>query len=228
MADKNMQEQIDQLDKKVDLILEYVNQQRLKSEAVEDLIADVSIVGKDVYDSAVSELENQAVELDPDELKSLGIKLLKNVHNFNEMIGMIESVSDFMKDAGPIANEVIIDFTRKLHEFEVKGYFEFMAEIGTVMDNIVTHFTREDIRQLADNIVTILETVKSLTQPEMLKSVNNAVRIFGSVEMENVPEYSVWKLIREMNKPEMKKALGFGVSIMKNLSQLEENTNNKS
>jgi len=225
MADKIMQEQIDQLNQKVDLILEYVNQQRLKSEAIEDLISDVSIVGKDVYDTAVAELENQAVELDPAEIKTLGIRLLKNVRNFNEVIGMMESVSDFMKDAGPIANEMIIDFTRKLHEFEVKGYFEFIAEIGTVMDNIVTHFSREDIKQLADNIVTILETVKSLTQPEMLKSVNNAVRIYGSLEMDSVPDYSVWKLMREMNKPEMKRALGFAVSFMKNLSQLQEDTN---
>ncbi len=219
MESKNIQEQMDQLNQKLDLILEHVNQQRLKSEAVEDLIADVSIIGKDVYDTTVAELETQAVELDPEELKTLGIRILKNVHNFNEVMGMFESITDFMKDASPIANEVIIDFTRKLHEFEVKGYFEFMAEIGSVVDNIVTHFTREDIKLLADNVVTILETVKSMTQPEMLNSINNAVKIYGSLEMESVPEYSVWKLMREMNKPEMKRSLGFVVSFMKNLSQ---------
>jgi uncharacterized protein YjgD (DUF1641 family) len=226
MNDPNIQEQIDQMNQKVDLILQYVNQQRLKSESVEDLISDISIVGKDVYDTAVAELENQAVELDPAELKNLSIRLLKNVGTFNEMIGMLESVSDFMKDAGPIANEMIIDFTRKLHEFEEKGYFDFMAEIGTIIDNIITHFTKDDIRQLADNIVTILETVKSLTQPEMLNSINNAVRIYGSLEMDSVPEYSIWKLMREMNKPEMKKALGFAVSFMKNLSQSNDNLDN--
>lgn len=225
MESKNIQEQMDQLNQKLDLILEHVNQQRLKSEAVEDLIADVSIIGKDVYDTTVAELETQAVELDPEELKTLGVRLLKNVHNFNEVMGMFESITDFMKDASPIANEVIIDFTRKLHEFEVKGYFEFMAEIGSVVDNIVTHFTREDIKLLADNVVTILETVKSMTQPEMLNSINNAVKIYGSLEMESVPEYSVWKLMREMNKPEMKRSLGFVVSFMKNLSQ-PNNTNN--
>jgi uncharacterized protein YjgD (DUF1641 family) len=224
MKENKIQEQIDQLNQKVDLILEYVNQQRLKSQAVEDLISDVSIIGKDVYDTAVAELENQAVEIDPSELKILSIRLLKNVGTFNEMLGMLESVNDFLKDAGPIANEMIIDFTKKLHEFEKKGYFEFIAEIGTVIDNIVTHFTRDDIRQLADNIVTIMETVKSLTQPEMLNSVNNAVRIYGSLELDSVPEYSVWKLMREMNKPEMKKALGFAVSFMKNLSQSNDNS----
>ncbi len=67
---------------------------------------------------------------------------------------------------------------------------------GSIIDNIVTHFSREDVRLLADNVVPMLETVKSLTQPEMLKSVNNAVKIFSRLEIEAVPEYSIWKLMR--------------------------------
>ncbi len=36
---------------------------------------------------------------------------------------------DLMHDLGPVANEVIIDMIRKMHEFEQKGYFEFFTEI---------------------------------------------------------------------------------------------------
>jgi uncharacterized protein YjgD (DUF1641 family) len=122
-------------------------------------------------------------------------------------------------------NEMIIDTIKKLHEFDQKGYFEFFAEAGAIIDNIVTHFTREDIRLLADNIVSILETIKSLTQPEVLKSVDNAVKIYSSLEMESVPSYSVWKLMREMNKPEMKKGLGFMVTFMKNMANTEIKSN---
>ena len=217
--DKNTQTQIDVLNDKVDLILEYVNQQRLKSSAVDDLIADVSLVGKDMYDSAVMELENRSIEIEPEDVKMMVLKLLRNIKNINGVLDTFESTADFLKDASPIANEMIIDLIKKLNDFDRKGYFEFIAEVGYVIDNIVTHFTREDIRMLADNVVTILETVKSMTQPDMLKSINNAVKIYSSMEMESVQEYSVWKLIREMNKPEMKRSLGFMVSFMKNLSQ---------
>jgi uncharacterized protein YjgD (DUF1641 family) len=65
--------------------------------------------------------------------------------------------------------------------------------------------------------------VKSLTQPEMLKSINNAVTVFSSLEMEEVPSYSIWKLMGELNKPEMKKGLGFMVSFMKNLANTDMN-----
>ena len=160
MAENNSK-QIAELNQKVDTILEYVNQQRLKSQVLEDLVSD----------------------------------------------------------AGPIVNEVIIDTTRKLQEFEQKGYFEFMKEVGQIIDNVVTYYEVEDVRALADNVVAIMDTFKNLTQPDMLKSVDNAVKVFANLEMENIPEYSVLKVMREMNKPEMKKALGFFVTFMKNMSK---------
>ncbi len=222
MSDINIQDQINELNHKMDIVLDYVNRQRLKSDAIDDLLADASIIGKDIYDSTVKELENQSVEIDPDELRMLGIKLVKNIKNFNTVIDTFESVLDLIKDAAPIANEMIIDFTKKLHVLDKKGYFEFVNETGRVIDNIVSHFTTEDIRQLADNVVVIIETLKNLTQPEMLNAANNAIKVYGSIETDKIPEYSIWKLMREMKTPEMKKGLGFMVTFMKNLSKTDK------
>ena len=222
MAD-NTNQQIAELNQKVDLLLEYMNEQRLKSVAVDDLIADVSIIGKDIYDSTVSALDDHEVEINPDELRELGIRFIQNIRNFNTMLDTLSSATDLIKDVEPIANEVLIDATKKLHEIEQKGYFEFLKELGGVADNIVTHYSAEDARLLADNVVVIMETVKNLTQPEMLLSLNSAVKVFSSLEVDNIPEYSIWKLIREMNKPEMKKMIGFFMTFVKNLSN---NTNN--
>jgi len=215
---ENTTKQIAELNKKVDMILEYVNQQRLKSHAIDDLMSDASIIGKDVYDSTVKALDEHEVVLEPDELRELGIRLAQNVGNFNTMLDTMGSAMDLMKDVGPIANEVIIDATKALHEFEQKGYFEFMKEFGAIIDNIVTHYGVNDVRMLADNMVTILDTVKNLTQPDMLKSIDTAVRVFANMETENVPEYSIFRVIREINKPEMKKAWGFLFTFLKNMS----------
>lgn len=221
---ENTSRQIAELNQKVDTILEYVNQQRLKSQAMDDLVADASIIGKDIYDSTVKALDEREVVLDPDELRELGVRVAQNVGNFNAILDTMGSVLDLLRDAGPIANEVIIDTTRKLHEFEEKGYFEFMREFGNIIDNIITYYQVEDARMLADNVVIILDTIKNLTQPEMLKSVDNAIRVFSKIEMDEIPSYSIFGVMRELNKPEMKKALGFFVTFMKNLSQ---NQNNK-
>jgi len=221
----NVQVQINEINQKLDLLLGYMNEQRLKSETIEDLVSDVSIISKDAFSSVVYELDKQGIELDVNDIKLLVYKIVRNLNNFSQVMDMFESVTDLLKDAGPIVNEVGIDFTNKLHEFEQKGYFEFFKELTKIMDNIISSYSAEEVRALADNIVTILDTVKNLTQPDMLHAINNAVGIFKNLDTENIPEYSLWKVFREMNTPEMKKGLGFVMTFMKNLSK--ESISNK-
>lgn len=219
MEEKKIQTQIDALDKKLDLILGYVNQQRLNSTVVEDLVSDLSIIGKDVYDSTVVELDKRQVDLNPAELTDVAISFLRNIGNIKKVMDLLEMGMDLSKEVGPIANEVIIDFTKQLGVFEEKGYFKFFKEFVPIMDNIVAGFTPEDLRDLANSIVSILTIVKEMTQPEVLGTMQNAIKAFNSMETESVPSYSVWRVMREMNSPEMKKALGYGVTFMKNVSK---------
>jgi len=225
MDEKNIQTQINELNNKVDLILDYVNQQRLKSGAVDDLISDVSIIGKDVYDSVVLELDNQSVEIDPEELQMLGIKLIKNIKNFNTLLDLLESITDFAKDASPIVNEILIDFTKKINVLEQKGYFEFFVEISKVLDNIITKLSPEDIKQLADNVGIILEIVKNFSQPEILNLLNKSLLTFNNVAKEDIPKYSMWKLFKEMRSSEMKQTLGFALTFIKKFSNAENKKN---
>ncbi len=219
VKDKMLEQRIEALDKKMDLILEYVHHQKMNSNMVEDLIGDLSIIGKDAYDSTVRELDNRQVVLEPAELTSLAVSFLRNIGNINTVLETLEMAVDLGKEVGPIANEVIIDFTKQMNEFERKGYFSFIKEFGPVIDNIVTGFSPEDLRELSNNIVSILNTVKDMTQPEVLGTMQNAIKAFNSMETESVPSYSVWKLMKELNSPEMKKALGYGITFMKNVSK---------
>jgi len=219
MEDKNIQVQIDALDKKLDLILGYVHQQNLKSTMVEDLISDLSIVGKDAYNATVVELDKRQVELDPSELTGLAVSFLRNIGNIKTVMDTLEMAVDLGKEVGPIANEVILDFTAQMNEFEQKGYFDFIREIGPIMDNIVKGFSAQDLKDLSNSIVSILSIIKEMTQPEVLGTVQNAMKAFNSMETESVPSYSIWKLMKELNSPEMKKALGYAITFMKNISK---------
>ena len=42
-----------------------------------------------------------------------------------------------------------------------------------MMDNVVTSFNEEDVNRLGDNIVLILNTVKDMTQPEIMNFVRS-------------------------------------------------------
>ncbi|MCF6222237.1 MAG: DUF1641 domain-containing protein [Flavobacteriaceae bacterium] len=219
MEEKNIQSQIDALDKKLDLILGYVQEQKLNANVVEDLVSDLSIIGKDAYEATVEELDKRGLELDSAEITDLAITFLRNIGNIKKVMNMLEMGMDLGEEVAPIANEVIIDFTKKMHVLDQRGYFEFFKEIGPIMDNIVTGFSPKDLRELADSIVSILTMVKDMTQPEVLGTMQNAIKAFNSMETESVPSYSIWRVMKEMNSPEMKKALGYGITFMKNVSK---------
>ena len=86
-----------------------------------------------------------------------------------------------------------------MNMLDQKGYFEFFAEAGNIVDNIITHYKPEDVRELSNNIVNIIDTVRLATQPELMAAINNGVKIYSSIETENIPEYSIFKVMKEMN-----------------------------
>jgi uncharacterized protein YjgD (DUF1641 family) len=222
MTEVAMQDQINQINRKLDIVLEEINRQRLKREEVEDLVTDVSIIGKDMFANSVEALDKAGVELDYEALSSLLIRFVRNIDTFNQMFEMLESANDLMKDLGPIVNQVGLDAIHQMTLLEQKGYFEFIKEAKGIMDNVVEHFSPKDVRLLADNVVTILETIKSMTQPDMLSAMNNALTVFKSMETTDIKEMSMWKAFREMNSKEMKKSIGFMIAFLKKLSKTVE------
>jgi uncharacterized protein YjgD (DUF1641 family) len=218
MDNNNIQEQINDINRKLDIVLEEVMAQKQTRLSLEDLSSDLTIIGQDVFASAVTELDNAGVEVDGEAVKMLILKLVRNVDTLTELFEMLESGKDLLKDISPIIQQAGLDGMHLMHDVEQKGYFEFIRESTKIIDNIVTHFSTEDIKLLADNIVTILETVKSITQPEMLRTINNTLTVFRSIQLKDVEEYSIFKALREMNSKEMRKGIGFMITLLKNIA----------
>lgn len=219
MANENIQEQINDINRKLDMVLEEMMAQKETRQSIEDLTSDLTLIGTDVFKATVTELDNAGVELDAEAVKQLMLKLVRNVGTLNEMFEMMESVNDLAKDASPILHQMGLDGINMMNQFEQKGYFDFFREAMKIMDNVVTHFGVEDVKLLADNAVTILETIKTLTQPEMLKAINSGLVVYKSIDVRGVPEYSLFKAMKEMNSKEMRRGIGFMITFLKNIAR---------
>ncbi len=220
-----MQLQINEINRKLDLVLEHVEQQRLKREVVEDLVEDLSIIGKDAFQNTVVALDKAGVELDSDALASLGIKLIRNVGTFNEMMEMLESANDFMKDVSPIIRQIGLDTIEKLAEFERKGYFDYIAELGKMMGKLTETYTIDDLKNITNNMDVISNIMKNLSKPELLIAAEKATSIIANSKMDDsLDDKSLLKLYKELKTPEVRKTLFFSLRLLK---EIVKQTTNK-
>ena len=225
MVNENMQEQINSINRKLDVILEEIELQKKHRREMEDLKDDLTRVGKDIFKSAVIELEEVHDHLETSDILYLGKKLLRNVKNIIKMIEQLENAMDFIEDFSPVFRDSTIDFMYKLDEYDRKGYFEFFKELAHITDTIVTSFSAQDVRRFGDDIVTILNTAKNLS-PNMLNAVNNALLAYNNLDFSESEKVNITKLLREINKPEVKRGLLFAVRFLQNLANQEKiNTN---
>jgi uncharacterized protein YjgD (DUF1641 family) len=223
MNETALSTQLEDIQSKLDAISAELEVARRQREEMKELRDDLTLIAKEVFQSAVVEMEDIAPFVHTGDFLHLVKKILRNTNNINEVISKLESTMDFMEDWRPIGKDLFNDGLDKLDEFDRKGYFAFLKEVFAVIDNIVTHYSTEDVRLLADNIVIIMETVKSLTQPDMLVAVNNALTVYQSLDTKDLEEYSVWKAMRELRTPEMKRGIGFIITFLKNISQEQSN-----
>ena len=105
---------------------------------------------------------------------------------------------------------------QKLEEFDRKGYFEFAQEALGIFDEIVDSFTKEDVRALGENIGLILQTVKEMTQPEIMGMVR---RTASNVREQEPPEdITLWNLLKQMRDPAVKRGLAKALMTLRSIS----------
>jgi uncharacterized protein YjgD (DUF1641 family) len=216
--DATLAARLDALDAKLDRVLDEVEEMRRLRREIDELKDDLSRVARDLLATTVSELEDVAPFVRTGDFTDLAKRLIRNTNTLNELLVQLESARDFLKDATPLGRQLMQDTLGKLDDLDRKGYFAMGRELGRALDNVVANFSVDDVRLLSDNLVAILRTVKSLTQPEMLHAINNAVEIYQKVDFNSLEEFSLWKAFREVNKPEMRRGLGFLIVFLRNLS----------
>ncbi len=191
MTTELMQQQISELNQKVDLLLEYITEQRQKRQVWDDLADDLYRVGNDAFKTAVKEFDNRGVELDMDQVKMMIFSFLKNIETFNTLLTMLQSVTDFAKDASPIVKEMIIDLTYEMDRLEKAGVF--------------------------DSLKTILQNISN---PQFLQTVANITSVLNNTKPdEKLDNKSLFKIMKEMRSPEVRRGLSYGLRIVKELSK---------
>ncbi len=209
------------LGNQVNFLMDQAEASRRHQREMDDLWADLTPVVKDVYAVAEEQLQEMQDFVQLEDLLALVKRMARNTKNIDEMLDLLESGQDFVRDAAPLTRDMMDEATYQLSEIERKGYFAFAKQGMYIMDQIVTSFSEEDVRQLGDNVVLILNTMKQLTQPEMMNLVNALTEGFQESEAEAQTgelDTSFLGLFRTMRDPEVKRGLAVTMATLKRVS----------
>lgn len=124
---------------------------------------------------------------------------------------------ELLEDMTPILRAMMASATGRLETLEKKGYFELGRELVAVGERVAEGFTPDDVRQLGGAIVDILETVRELTQPEVLK-----VAAEGAAVLQNAQEaqpIGLVGMVRATGDHDVQKGMSVMVEVVRHLGR---------
>jgi uncharacterized protein YjgD (DUF1641 family) len=178
-----------------------------------ELVRDVTPIADQAFHLAIEQLEEVQEYVDLSDLLRLVKRLLRNTRNLERMLDQLEAVSDLAGTLGPLADQAFEKSVDALAEMERRGYFAFARGGARILDTLVTSFSEEDVRRLGDNIVLIANTVKDMTQPEIMGFVRNTL-LLAEQELEQPLDTSTLGLLRQMGDPRVRRGLALTLRVL--------------
>ncbi len=210
-----LNQKIDRLVTQVEFLTEEAHRQKRRQQEWDELKDDLIPIGNDVFRMSVEQLEEIEQHVQIEDILRLFKRLLRNARNLEQMLDQLESFMELWQDLSPLSQDAFLTMMNRLEEMEQKGYFVFLQGGLDIIDRVVTSFSEEDVRQLGENIVLILQTVKEMTQPEIMNMMRNTAHV---VKDEEPGDTSLLSIIRQMNDPAVRKGLAKTLQILKSVA----------
>jgi uncharacterized protein YjgD (DUF1641 family) len=227
-----MEDTLQVLNQKIDLLtaqVSYLSEQarvveRQRSERAE-LVRDVTPLANQAFSLAVEQLEEVQEYIDLSDLLRLFKRLLRNGRNIEKMLDQLESLAELVETLSPLADDAFGKAVDLMAGLEAKGYFTFAQGGMRLLDNVVTSFDKADVDRLGDNIVLILNTVKDMTQPEIISFVRTTLLV-AEKEIEKPVDISYLGLVRQMRDPAVRRGMALTLRVMQVIGAQATNQGN--
>ncbi len=220
-------DRVDLLERKIDLLTEQVSvitdevvAQARRREAMSELTADLLPLATRGFAVVSDELDEQ--DISPEDLKRLLLRVAASAGRLDSLLAQLESLADLAGDASQLGTEAMTVVIERLADFDRKGYFQFMRQAFGIVDAVVENYTEEDVAALGDNVVLILDTVKEMTQPDvmaLLQSTASALHLQAdevAAGTEQVPSF--FGLLRQLRDPQVRLGMQRALGMLRTIS----------
>lgn len=124
---------------------------------------------------------------------------------------------ELISEMGPILKEVLATATTRLDHFEKRGYFAFGRESLAVIERVVEGYSADDVRAFGDAIVSILDTVRTLTQPEVLAVMSEAGKVLEDAD--KVEPLGIVGMVRATSSDDVQKGMAVMMEVMRHVGR---------
>ncbi len=126
-------------------------------------------------------------------------------------------VEELLGELTQLSGPAMASVTDRLQAAEQHGYLDFARSSLGVVDRIVTNFDEEDVTALGDNVVLILETVREMTQPEIMTMLRRTAHLVNEPGAVPAEPPSLFALLREMRDPQVRVGLARMLGLLRSL-----------
>ncbi len=123
------------------------------------------------------------------------------------------AIDELLELATPVLKVGLDGAVETFDELERAGYFGFGKALARVADRVVRGYSPDDVDRLGDQIVGILDTVRNLTQPDVMALVNDVASAVHDAD--DADPKGMWGLVRAGKDPEVRKGFGVVIGILK-------------
>ncbi|MCO4746782.1 MAG: TusE/DsrC/DsvC family sulfur relay protein [Proteobacteria bacterium] len=128
---------------------------------------------------------------------------------------------DFIREMTPVGREAITALAARLAVWEERGLFAIGTELLGLVDKLADHYGPEDVRELSGSVVAILDTVRNVTQPDVLEFANEATDVLHDADkVKPVGPMGAAAAVRDV---EVQRGLGVALEILRHLGRSHGN-----
>ena len=219
-----LHQKIDRLSMQVAFLSEQAKIQQRRQQEFDELKQDMIPIANHLIKLTIDELAEIDPEFEIEDLIFLLKRVLRNVPLILTMFDRFEAIMGITDEVELLGKQVFSTAVERLDQLERDGYFGFAREGWGILERVVTEFSDEDVKALGENVVTILTTVRNMTQPEIMAMANNAIGAIQEVPSETKTP-SVLSLLREISNPKTRRGMARMINLLQVLDEQPDNSN---
>ena len=219
-----LHQKIDNLTSQVAFLANQAEIQQRRQQEFDELKQDMIPIANHMIKLTIDELAEIDPEFEIEDLIYLLKRVLRNVPLILSMFDRFEALMGITDEVELLGKQVFSTTVESLDQLERDGYFAFAREGWGILEQVVTEFSEDDVKALGDNVVTILTTVRNMTQPEIMTLANNAIGAIQDVPPETETP-STLSLLRELSNPKTRRGMARMINLLQVLDEQPNQSN---